>query len=115
MKIAVIPLVRVLVLAGGIITVARLGGSVYQLWQKRGIIQTRQVALDQAKAENQRLKASLDEAQSPFFVERVAREQLGLVKEGEVVVLMEKPGTSAGAGQKARLQPSWKLWWKLFF
>ncbi len=74
--------------------------------------------LAKVKSDNEVLKQKLSQSQTPEFVEREARDKLGLVKEGEVVILMDTPGV-ANSGQGAQEQgdtiPKWKQWWRLFF
>lgn len=41
--------------------------------------------LNQLKLENQRLKEQMNSLEDPFYLEKMAREKLGLAKEGEIV------------------------------
>ncbi len=41
--------------------------------------------LEQLKLENQRLKEQMNSLEDPFYLEKMAREKLGLAKEGEIV------------------------------
>jgi len=41
--------------------------------------------LDQLKLENQRLKEQINSLEDPFYLEKMAREKLGLAKKGEIV------------------------------
>ena len=41
--------------------------------------------LDQLKLENQGLKEQMNSLEDPFYLEKMAREKLGLAKEGEIV------------------------------
>ncbi len=41
--------------------------------------------LEQLKLENQRLKEQINSLEDPFYLEKMAREKLGLAKEGEIV------------------------------
>ncbi len=41
--------------------------------------------LDQLKSENQRLKEQMNSLEDPFYLEKMAREKLGLAREGEIV------------------------------
>jgi cell division protein FtsB len=75
--------------------------------------------LSEKEAENAILKARLGEVQSDEFVEREARNKLGMVREGEVLVVIppqsggeqNPPLSEATEGQG----PNWKRWWKLYF
>lgn len=73
------------------------------------------------KEENESLKEKLREVESPEFIEKGIREKLGLVKEGEtLVVLPEEEVLRKVAPQTAKEEdslpvPNWKKWVKLFF
>ena len=41
--------------------------------------------LEQLKLENQKLKEQINSLEDPFYLEKMAREKLGLAKEGEIV------------------------------
>lgn len=99
-----------------LISVVALSRSLLGLWQKRDVVRDRQEALSRVEAENAKLKQQLSEVQSPQFVEKQAREKLGLVKEGESVVLMPQSSESSQieAPNEQNL-PNWQKWWKLFF
>lgn len=71
------------------------------------------------EAENKMLKKKLSDVNSPIFIEKAAREKLGLGKIGERVVLIsdEKIKQTMGAtdsAKSARL-PNWQGWLKVFF
>jgi len=78
--------------------------------------------LVQAQKENQRYKAELKGLDSDFFREKQARDQLGLSKEGEVVVILPEeellrrlsPITNEGEIENLP-EPTWKRWKSLFF
>ncbi|WP_035267524.1 FtsB family cell division protein [Desulfitibacter alkalitolerans] len=48
--------------------------------------------LEEAKMYHAQLVQEVELAQDPIFIEKVARERLGLVKEGERVIMPAKPG-----------------------
>ncbi len=98
------------------VLVISLTRSVISLLAKRDIVQTQKAELVRLEAENRQLEDALSQAQTAEFIERTAREKLGLVKDGEVVVLLPQ---SAQAGESAvtsdENNPNWKKWWGLFF
>ena len=109
-------LFQLILLAVGLMVVYSLSLSVIDLWKHRDLVTERQAALKSVKAENERLKRALEESQSEEFIEREAREKLGLSKPGEVIVFMEKPIEATNPGQVQEASgPNWKKWWKLFF
>jgi|SRR3989344_3615613 len=75
--------------------------------------------LSQLQEQNSDLKEKLAQIQTPEFIEQQARNKLGLVKEGETVVVIpdekikEVLGSSKSA-QEVRL-PNPLGWWRLFF
>ena len=91
--------------------------SIVDHWHKRTIVSERQEALRREEEQNRELIAKLEEATSAAFIEREAREKLGLVKEGDTIVLLDKSQTSSSNDQTSTEDsaPSWKKWWKLFF
>ena len=60
----------------------------HKLRQEIASLEKRLVVLELRGAE---LEREIEEWQSPEFVERVAREELGLVKPGEVVYIISEP------------------------
>ena len=112
------PLFRLIFMIGGIIIIINLSRSVYDLWRRQDIIAAREQVLSRLEDENIRLKQALGESQSPEFIEREARNRLGMSKPGESVALIQiatPEGQVNPAGSEIRQPPSWKLWWKLFF
>lgn len=95
-----------------------LSHSVYTLWKRTDLIAEQKARLQEAQKENKQLKQQFEEAQSDEYVEKQARESLGLAKPGEQVILFtHKPQE---AGDKAQVQapqekPSLAVWWKVFF
>lgn len=109
-------IIRLIFLLVGIVVIIGLFRSVVDLWQKRGIVNEREAELRQLQEEQSALIAQLEEATSSAFVEKVAREKLGLVKEGEIVVIMDKTETGDRRQETGEQDlPNWKQWWRLFF
>ena len=110
-------LVRAAVLIICIAIAAGILRSVYTLSQKKGIIAERQQVLHELTDKKRQLQEELREATSPAFIERVTRDKLGLVREGETVVILDKSQITNHNDQTKQKQdiPSWKQWWELFF
>jgi cell division protein FtsB len=90
--------------------------SVITLSQKKNIIAERQQVLRELSEKNRELQQELREATSPAFIEAAARDKLGLVREGETVVIMDKTQNVNSESQtNPREVPPWKQWWSLFF
>lgn len=109
-------LIRPIVWLISFVLVISLTRSVVSLLAKRDIVQTQSAELTRLEAENKQLEEALSQAQTPEFIEKTAREKLGLVKDGEVVVMLPQ---SAQAGDSLEETdeniPNWKKWWGLFF
>ncbi len=99
-----------------IILIVTLSRSIIAIWQKGDVVRQRRLELARIEAENEALKKQLTESQSPDFIEREAREKLGLSKPGEAVVLMP-PATEAARMLEdlGKPLPNWQQWWKLLF
>lgn len=109
-------LVRIALLGICIVIAVGVLRSVYTLSQKRGIVGERQKALTELVRKNKQLQEDLREATSPAFIEAAARDKLGLVREGETIVIMDKTPIERTDTQKNPQEvSSWKQWWSLFF
>lgn len=107
---------RGLLILVGLYIAISLSYSVYDVWKRRDVVRERQDELSQVQAENKRLKQELGEAETPEFIEREARDKLGLAKPGETVVIIDgQPTASDEAQARTADLPSWKVWWRLFF
>lgn len=105
------------VLIASVFVINNLIRSIYDLWQKQGLIVDAEKELIKQKQENQRLKSELAFAESEEFVEEVARNKLLLVKPGEQKVLISKDLIEGTSSPSAAIQkdPNWRKWLKLFF
>jgi cell division protein DivIC len=108
-------LVRIAALVICIVVGVGIVRSVYTLSQKKGIITERQQVLTELTAKNRQLQEDLREATSPAFIEQAARDKLGLVREGETIVIMDKVPGGPDNQKNSQELPSWKQWWQLFF
>ena len=67
------------------------GRATAQLQQARARVATLQSDVKKLEAENARLRAEIDSVRrSTYAVERIAREELGMSKRGEIVYLIPK-------------------------
>lgn len=72
------------------------------------------------KREKEELSRRLDDVNKTDFVEYEARDKLGWVKEGEVIVVLPPDDYLRGlvpeiSDDKVALSPNWEKWLKLFF
>jgi len=118
MKRPISPIFRCIWIIIGLIAVIGLSRSLVDLWKRRDVVVERRQALGVVEKENARLKLALEESASPEFIEKQAREKLGMAKSDETVVLLTESTASSQIQNSINLQeqkPSWKLWWELFF
>jgi cell division protein FtsB len=105
-----------------IFMIISLSGSVMDLWGRRTVVEKERERLIQLEKKNNELTKKLEMVQTTAFVEKEARERLGMAKEGDTVIIMDdsstlpsgKSGmtiTNTSSGQL----PNWKRWWQVFF
>jgi cell division protein FtsB len=79
------------------------------------------------EAQNATLRGAVEFAESDVSVERIAREQLGYAREGDIVLLPQLPTAAPPAlappaapvellpAEAAAAAPNWARWWGAFF
>jgi len=98
----------------GVFTV-RLGRNVWKLWKAGERIKDAESGVRSQELENQELQKRLAEVQSPEFIEREAREKLGLGKEGETIIVLPPQNEKSNTQYSISNEPNWKKWWNLYF
>ena len=104
----------------GLYLIVSFSRDLWVLRQKEKEIIQSQLKLEKARVENEALKQELGHVQSEAFIEKEAREKLGMAKPGETVLFLpqEIEGianfVSFGKNEEKEL-PNWQKWWKLFF
>lgn len=78
-----------------IITFGRGAMTNYQLNQKLKRLEGEIAALE---LRNEQIRADIKQYQSPEYIERIAREQLGLVKPREIKYIISQPAQSSSSG-----------------
>jgi cell division protein FtsL len=114
------------VAAGVIFTLFVIGGKAVQSYELKQEALALERRIDSLKTENRQLKQKLEYYRSDQFIERVAREDLGLVKPGDVAVVVtlpngQIPSTALGSQlpdmtyepDRPRI-PTWQRWLYLF-
>jgi cell division protein DivIC len=70
--------------------VAVVGSSAWQIWQLRSKVEGQLAHLNQEKItllqQEQLLNDEIAQLNNPSYIEKLAREQLGLVKRGEILI-----------------------------
>lgn len=107
-------LVTGLIIVFGLYLIVSFSRDIWGLLNKTKEIDKERQTLENLKADNVALKQQLEYVKSDEFVEKEARDKLGMAKEGEAVVLMPE-NTSKASETQIQEVPNWKKWWQLFF
>ena len=105
----------------GLVLILVIFNLVNQISSTMGVSKRLKEAADdvsRAQIKNKELKDKLSWIKSPKFVEEIARNKLGLVKDGETIVIIpeDKIKEILGATESAEPRlPNWKGWLKLFW
>lgn len=74
--------------------VAAIGSSVWKLWELQRDVERQLTELSQQKetllAEQKVLETEIERLNTPSYIEQLAREQLGLVRQGEIMIAPKK-------------------------
>lgn len=104
----------------GIGLIVSFSRDIYVLWQKGKEIGKAERELEKAKIKNEDFKKRLSYVQTDEFIEKEAREKLGLGKEGETVLIL--PENFAESLKKEEVEmvlpedkANWERWRDLFF
>ena len=114
-KIQPMKIARIIIAVISLGLAVSAGRTIAELWQQKGRVGDRERELNRILTENKRLESQLADMKDPSYVERVARDQLGMVKEGEAIVMLPQGGSSAGISGGERTLPVWQQWLRLFF
>ena len=111
-------LISTFLLILGLYLIVSLSRNIFSLIKKGEEIKEESLKVEKLKAENAKLKEQLEYTTSSEFIEKEARDKLGLAKEGEQVVILpenvEKLVLSSEEEKEEEL-PNWKKWYRLFF
>ncbi|MFA5881523.1 MAG: septum formation initiator family protein [Eubacteriales bacterium] len=81
------------------------GGQMAEMYNVQHEIKKIQDQMDELRLKNTDLRKQVDQLGSGAYIEREAREKLGLVKPGEKIILEAKPSASGSAGPKSSKNP----------
>lgn len=99
------------------ISIIRNIGKVFAIKEE---VERQKTKVAKIEAENERIQEEITKAQSPEFIERQVRDKLGLVKEGETVVVLPEIEEVRKFAPRLSMEedylpdPNWKRWLKLF-
>lgn len=112
-------LLKIIGLILGLFLAFGLLRSIVDLWQKGGALDEEEARFAKAKLENEELKQEFKNIQSPDYIEKQARDKLGLGRENESVVILPPKPTISETEDKARKaeesQAVWQKWVSLLF
>lgn len=91
-----------------------MGGNVWRLYKAGDKVVAARRELADAQAEQDKLKKQLEYVQSDEFVEREAREKLGLGKPGEEVIILPSSPNLKPQATNPNTEANWRKWWKLY-
>lgn len=93
-------------------------GLIRSIWEHRGrwtLVDRRKEVLVREQEKNSQLLEKLREATSSTFIEKEAREKLGLARPEDTIVLMAQPEGSASGDKENEATTNIQRWWRLFF
>lgn len=103
-----------------LILVSSLVKSLKRIAEGRAIVMRNEAKLEKIQKENEKLEEQLKIIQSDEFVEKQLRNKLGLVKEGEIVVVLpeaeivKKLSPVIPEEEEVKPKPNWQRWVELF-
>ena len=94
--------------------------SLKRIAEGRALVRRNEAKLEKIRKENEKLEEQLKIIQSDEFVEKQLRNKLGLVKEGEIVVVLpeadivKKLSPIIPEEEEVKAKPNWQKWIELF-
>lgn len=98
------PAVIMLILLGFIFY--SFGGQMVEMYNVQHELTNIQAQIDEFRVKNADLRKQVEQLNSDAYIEREAREKLGLVKPGEKIILEAKPGAKGSTIPKASKKPN---------
>lgn len=101
----------VILIFGQIRTITSLSG-------KKSIVTNRQTELSKLKNEHETLRRKEEETKTKEYIEREARNKLGMGRVGETIILLpDEDSTNSGKTTPSAqdFRPIWQQWLELFF
>ena len=112
---------KYLIIAFFILMATSLIRNILRIRQSGGRINRAEEKVEELKQKNQELAQQLETIKSDQYIEKQIRDNLGLVKEGEVMIILpedeilDKLAPVDMEEQNILPDPNWKKWLKLFF
>lgn len=121
MKDKVVKFVRLLIVIICILLVISLVQNISRSRQMQQTLANAEASLNELKNRQTNLQQDLSIIESDFYLEKEARNKLGLVKEGEVVIVLPDEELLRRLSPRkeqqeniAALKPNWRKWLELF-
>jgi cell division protein FtsB len=120
-KSTLLPYVRYLFIGFFILLSVSLARNVIRILRAGEKVQEAEGRVEKLKKEQEELKKRLETIGSDEYIEKQLRDNLGLAKEGEVVVVLPDEETLRALAPRFEQEdetlpdPNWKKWWKLLF
>jgi cell division protein FtsB len=109
-----------LVIAISVFMIISLSRSVVDLWERQNIVKQEEKRLQEVEKKHNELTKTFQMVQTNAFVEKEARERLGMAKAEDTVIIMDtaqvsQENNNGGKREELESAPNWKLWWQMFF
>lgn len=99
----------------GLMVAIQMSLNIWKVYRSGRRISEAQKQLDEARKQQSQLQKDLTVVQSPEFIEKEAREKLGMGRPGEVVLILPKFPSAKYEAQSAKEKlATWQQWWKLY-
>lgn len=100
----------------GVVLIINISRSIYDLSTRSQLVNNAQERFMEVQEKNAVLREEYRRVQSNEYIEEVAREKLGLGKEGETVYVLPKAKTDQihDDNKEAKKVPIWRQWLGLF-
>lgn len=102
-----------------LLLVVSLGRGLWETLQSRGRVDALREREAKLLQEQDRLYRELSNAESDYYIEQIARNQLHLTKPGETLVLVDEGAIPTILGdqdtQDVDTRKNWEKWWDVLF
>jgi cell division protein FtsB len=121
LKATLSPYLRYLFIAFFVLLTASLARNVIRILKAGQRVEETEGRVEKLKEENEELKKRLEMIGSQEYIEKQLRDNLGLAKEGEIVIVLPDEETLRALAPRPQKEeevlpdPNWKRWMNLFF
>ncbi|MBI3290463.1 septum formation initiator family protein [Candidatus Microgenomates bacterium] len=114
-------IIKLIVIIGALILSFVLIKNIAGIMSVKDRVSDARQEVERLQNEQNEIKKKLEVASSAVFIEEVARDKLGLAKEGETVVVLPNDdflkslSPSLEVGEHESKKATWEKWWERFF